>query len=124
MKHKELFNQYFVIGITAFFIIISTVPIIESAPIKNEKRNEINYYLPLSFTSKMYFFGGINNLSVNGTNYFFGANNLRGLAIDGENLGNWHMSYFHYTGNHFIMIYDVHFRGILRPHFICGVFLL
>ena len=123
MKNKDLFKQCLVIAVTVLFTIISMVSIIESAPIQNEKRNEINHYLPLSITPKLYCFASIHNLSVNGTTYFFGAVNLRMLEIIGVNHNNWFMTYFHYKDvNHYINIYNTSFRGILRPNFICGVF--
>jgi hypothetical protein len=125
MKNKELFKQCLVITVTVLFIIISMVPIIESAPIKNEERKEINNYLPLSITPKLYCFGSIRNLSVNGTTYFFGAVNLRMLQIIGVDHNNWFMTYFHFKDvNQDIKIYNVYFRGILRPQFICGVFIV
>jgi hypothetical protein len=72
MKNKELFKQGFVIGVAILFIILSTVPVIESAPLKDEKRNEINYYSLSFFTPRLYCFGRINNLQMYGTTYFRG----------------------------------------------------
>jgi hypothetical protein len=123
MKNKELFKQGFVIGVTILFLIILMVPIMESAPTKNEKKNEINYYSLSFFTPRLYCFGSISNLSVNGTTYFFKAVNLRMLEIIGVNHNDWFMAYFRYKDvTQYINIYNTSFRGILRPHFICGVF--
>jgi len=111
-----------VVGIILLFVGTCIIPTIaESAPIKNEKRNERNHYLPIS--PRCYYFGIIDNLSVNGTTYLFEAINLRYLGFDGY--GNIYYSHIKHEPMHYYWIFenDAQFHGILRPHFICGVFI-
>lgn len=85
------------------------------------KRNEINHYLPIS--PRCYYIGIIDNLSVNGTTYLFEAINLLSLGFDGY--GDIYYSHIKHEPMHYTYIFEpnANFHGILRPHFICGVFI-
>jgi hypothetical protein len=84
--------------------------------------SDLNGLLPI-YHWKLFLFGRLYNLSVNGSNYHFDSHNLRGMETSRHGFRFWEIRFFHYTGNVGWSIGgDIHFRGILRPDFICGVF--
>lgn len=102
----------------------------DTREVHSESKNllfERNYTsnIPLQNTGgyvyKIYFFGSLDNLSVNGKNYEFSSHNLRELQYYRSNLRNWGISYGHYS-NIAVCISGASFRGILKPNFIFGVF--
>lgn len=70
-------------------------------------------------------FGPIYNLSIDGDDYEFKSNNLRGLRIRRywERDLSWRflIEYFHSRGIG-MNFWGSKFRGIITPHFICGCF--
>jgi len=79
-----------------------------------------------------YFLGSISNMTVNGYDIYLESYNMRRFVIKGDISGdipglwtlNWNLYYTHWNTFHLYIIHTtgLHFRGILRPHFICGVF--
>jgi hypothetical protein len=117
-----MIRKWLAIGIILLFVGTCIIPAIaESAPIQNEKRNKINYCLPLIPTSKAYVIGIIRNLSVNGSDYFFECLYVRALVVYRFDSRNWELQYFHFYRINWT-IENINFRGILKPNFICGVF--
>ena len=118
-------------GVIFLFIGISIIPIVSSMDVVNE-RNGLDIVdskkINISNTPfgrsvhKLYFFGRINNLTVQDNHYEFESNNMRKFTYWRYGIRSWGISYDHIRGNYHCGIGGFNFRGILRPNFICGVF--
>lgn len=113
---KTLFILLIVlIGVTSFSPATASI-IVEKNP--NEKKI-INSE---GFHWRVYCIGKIYNLSIENKSYNFESSNLRYLEMFKSDSGTWKIEYIHYKASYQFYLLGFHFRGILIPSFICGVF--
>ena len=121
----NVYRKILIIGV--IFLLIGISPIACSMKYTIEKNDEIveNFDTATTpfrrYVHKIYFFGRIDNLSINGDDYEFHSNNLRKFEYRRSSFRDWGFGYEHHTNIH-IGFSGFNFRGILRPDFICGVF--
>jgi hypothetical protein len=132
MKNSML-NKGLVIGLLILFFGAGVFPIVSGSTIIEKNNQDIvntqitNDYdtSTLGYVHKIYLLGRIYNLTYDEeeNHYHFEYHNLRILEYQRFGILNWGISYEHrrnVIGGFGIGGYN--FRGILRPTFICGVF--
>jgi hypothetical protein len=124
MQTKSLLREGLALVIVVLFVGIGIIPITGSLSIE---RHSPTIYIVIH---REYFLGSISNITVDGNNIYILSYNMRRLVIKGDISGDipglwtlyWNLYYTHYNTDHTYFINSLYFRGILRPHFICGVY--
>jgi hypothetical protein len=122
MQTSTMLMKWWTVGIVLFFIGTCIVPTnVESVAITNENRNEsTSSMLNCEIT---FLFGSVYNLSVDGNYYHIYSHHIREIRIFWNGLRYWIINLAYMSrGDAQFSFYDVHFSGILKPNFVCGVF--